>query len=65
MDQHPAHTSKTVKDLMESLDLIPLYLPPNSSFLNPIESVWSFIKLKWKSKITNSEGKIWKDNVLE
>lgn len=44
MDNLQAHKSQKVKDLIRSFGAQPLYLPPYSPDLNPIEAAWSKIK---------------------
>ena len=45
MDNAPIHTSEEVKTLITSRGYHCVYLPPYSPFLNPIEEMWSKIKL--------------------
>ena len=66
MDNHPAHHSRTVRELLERMGATPLFLPPTSSFLNPIEQVsvhsyvflhlynfkvWRVVKEKWRNAL--------------
>lgn len=44
MDNLSAHHTKGVDDLLRSAGAIPLYLPPYSPDLNPIEKMWSKMK---------------------
>ncbi len=44
MDNLRAHHCKGVEELIRSVGAIPLYLPPYSPDLNPIEKMWSKMK---------------------
>ena len=51
MDNLSIHKVKGVQELILSADALPLYLPPYSPDLNPIEELWSKLKSflrKWK-----------------
>ena len=51
MDNLSVHKVKGVKELILSANALPLYLPPYSPDLNPIEMLWSKLKnflRKWK-----------------
>ena len=51
MDNLSIHKVKGVEELILSADALPLYLPPYSPDLNPIEMLWSKLKSflrKWK-----------------
>ena len=51
MDNLSIHKVKGVKELILSASALPLYLPPYSPDLNPIEKLWSKLKTflrKWK-----------------
>lgn len=51
MDNMPSHHVKAVGELLEANGFIPLYLPPYSPDLNPIEKMWSKVKAilrSWK-----------------
>ncbi len=50
MDNMRAHHIKTVEELLRKNGTLPLYLPPYSTDLNPIEMMWSKMKAilrKW------------------
>ena len=51
MDNHGAHKSNNVKEFLESRGAIIEFLPPNSSYFNPIETIWSWVKGKWRNKL--------------
>lgn len=44
MDNLRAHHTKGVEELLRSVGAVPLYLPPYSPDLNPIEKMWSKMK---------------------
>ena len=51
MDNLRSHHVKEVRGLLEAEGIIPLYLPPYSPDLNPIEKMWSKVKAilrSWK-----------------
>ncbi len=49
MDNCRIHKTPAVKDKIESFGVRPLYLPPYSPELNPIEETWSLTKGVFKS----------------
>ena len=36
---------------LETNGVTPAFLPPCSSYFNPIETVWSWVKEKWKNSL--------------
>ena len=44
MDNHPSHHSHMVRDALADHGIQVLYLPPNASYLNPIERLWGYFK---------------------
>ena len=46
MDNMRSHHAKVVKQLLDSSKVTYLYLPPYSPDLNPIEKMWSKLKVK-------------------
>ena len=36
---------------MENNGAKPVYLPPCSSYFNPIETIWSWVKAKWRNSL--------------
>ena len=51
MDNLRSHHVKEVRELLEAAGMIPLYLPPYSPDLNPIDKMWSKVKAilrSWK-----------------
>ena len=51
MDNHRAHWSEQIQDFLENSGAKPEYLPPCSSYFNPIETIWSWVKAKWKNSL--------------
>jgi len=54
MDNMRSHHIKAVGELLSKNGMIPLYLPPYSPDLNPIEKMWSKMKAilrKWKIRV--------------
>ena len=56
MDNHPSHHSKHITEYIEERDGECLFMPPTSSYFNPIETIWSYIKFKWRNKLTDLNG---------
>jgi hypothetical protein len=50
MDKHPAHSIET-ELLLKSLGAIVLKLPPSTSYFNPIEMCWAWIKRQWRNHL--------------
>ena len=51
MDNMRSHHVKAVGELLEAMGMVPMYLPPYSPDLNPIEKMWSKVKAilrSWK-----------------
>jgi putative transposase len=44
LDNFKTHRAKAIQEEMERKDIIPVYLPPYSPDLNPIEYIWKSIK---------------------
>jgi transposase len=44
MDNHAAHHSHMVDEILCKYGAIILFLPPSSSYFNPIETIWSWVK---------------------
>ena len=51
MDNHAAHASLEVQNFLESKGIKVLFLPPCSSYFNPIETIWSWVKGKWRNSL--------------
>ena len=51
MDNHRAHWSEKIQDFLENNGARPEYLPPCSSYFNPIETIWSWVKAKWRNSL--------------
>ena len=51
MDNHAAHRSNEVSEFLISKGAILEFLPPNCSYFNPIETVWSWVKGKWRNEL--------------
>ena len=55
MDNHRAHGSNIVRDFLDEKGAIIEFLPPCSSYFNPIETVWSWVKGKWKNSLLQAK----------
>ena len=44
MDNHVSHKYKDVREFLDSKGVTRLYLPPNASYLNPVERMWGMFK---------------------
>ena len=51
MDNHGAHKSNIVSEFLETEGAILEFLPVNSSYFNPIETIWSWVKSKWRNTL--------------
>ena len=51
MDNHSAHTTPPVTNYLRGLGITPLFIPPVSSPLNPIEEVWALFKRRWRRRL--------------
>ena len=51
MDNHGAHKSNIVTEFLETEGAILEFLPVNSSYFNPIETIWSWVKSKWRNSL--------------
>ena len=51
MDNHRAHWSEEIQDFLQNNGATAAYLPPCSSYFNPIETIWSWVKAKWRNSI--------------
>ena len=51
MDNHRSHWSEQIQDFLENIEAKPEYLPPCSSYFNPIETIWSWVKAKWRNSL--------------
>jgi len=56
MDNHAAHHSNQVTAYLEKQGAIVLFMPPLSSYFNPIETIWSYIKQKWRNELVQLLG---------
>ena len=53
MDNHRAHHSLVVSKWLQEKSYIVHFLPPYSSELNPIETVWALLKQQWGKTLTS------------
>ena len=51
MDNHRAHWSEKIQEFLETNGATPAFLPPCSSYFNPIETIWSWAKGKWRNRL--------------
>ena len=51
LDQLRCHKSNVIKALFTELDILPIYNVSYSPEFNPIESVFSLIKLKFRQQL--------------
>ena len=57
MDNMKSHYAKAVKNLLDSSGVRYIYLPPYSPDLNPIEKLWSTVKVflrKFKARMLDA-----------
>jgi transposase len=77
MDNVAFHRSKKVTQLLQSHNIVPLFIPPYSPRCNPIEEVFSFMKryyrmldpstnsLNYNVDQTLEKIKLYKDNIIK
>lgn len=56
LDNHAAHKSLDFRNWCEGKGIILLFLPPNASFLNQVERMWSFFKSHYSRMIMPLDG---------
>ena len=56
MDNHAAHHSNVVESFIEERGGTTLFLPPISSYFNPIETIWAWVKGKWRNELIKLQG---------
>jgi transposase len=56
-DNAPCHTSRLVKDFLETTHLEFIDWPPYSPDLNPIENIWAYVKYKLYPKFRPAKTK--------
>ena len=63
MDNHRAHYKDVVLELLLSEGAELLFLPPASSVMNPIETLWAIIKRRWRQALLTADvgaiGQLW------
>ena len=57
MDNHRAHWTEAVKDYVESRGAILEFMPPSSSYFNPIETAWAWVKARWSNELIALQGR--------
>ena len=55
LDNHRAHHSKLVTDWLQEKQYVISFLPPYSSELNPIETVWCLMKHEWGKRLLTQD----------
>ena len=51
MDNHRAHYNKEVLEFLQANGAELLFLPPATSIMNPIETLWAIIKRRWRQML--------------
>ena len=68
-DRHHAHTTRECREIMQKAGVNFLLTPPASSYFNPIERLWNWIKRKWRDKlaekVARTENINWMSNELD
>ena len=64
MDNFRSHHSMVVMKTAEILNIIPVFLPPYSPDLNPIEFIWKSVKREVSIAPVHSEGDL-KDTIRD
>ena len=63
LDNHRAHYKQSVLDMLQDQGAELLFLPPATSIMNPIETLWAIIKRRWRQELVTTNvdkvGQIW------
>ena len=54
MDLHRAHLAIIVRELLDQYGVNRLFTPPGCSELNPIERLWSWVKVRWRHRVVEN-----------
>ena len=57
MDNHRAHWANDVREYIEERGGTLEYMPPSSSYFNPIETAWAWIKARWSNELIALNGR--------
>ncbi len=57
MDNHRAHWANEVREYIEERGGILEFMPPSSSYFNPIETAWAWVKARWSNELIALNGK--------
>jgi transposase len=58
LDNLSAHRNEKVIKKLKEFGVNLLFLPVATSFFNPIETIWAWIKLQWKKKLLDPIFKV-------
>ena len=61
-DNHRAHISVKVRSQLEEQGCLLLLLPPASSILNPIETLWARVKAQWRQQLLVTDTAVMGEN---
>ena len=61
LDNHVCHKVQDLRDFMESKKVQLLFLPPNASFLNPVERMWGYYKKTFAKMLVEMNGDVHPD----
>ena len=57
MDNHRAHWAIDVREYIEERGGTLEFMPPSSSYFNPIETAWAWVKARWSNELIALNGK--------
>ena len=57
MDNHRAHWANDVREFIEDRGGTLEFMPPSSSYFNPIETAWAWIKARWSNELIALNGR--------
>lgn len=61
LDNAPAHTSDFVQNIAKKLNILFVYMPKYSPWLNPVEKVWSILKDHFRAITIYSSSELKKE----
>lgn len=57
MDNHRAHWANDVREFIEDRGGTLEFMPPSSSYFNPIETAWAWVKARWSNELIALNGR--------
>ena len=57
IDNHRAHWANDVREFIEDRGGTLEFMPPSSSYFNPIETAWAWVKARWSNELIALNGR--------